>query len=704
MMPGCPGAVLVSAWLLAMAFTTLIVDPIKYPLIDAVRQGGIGPVGLARVALNALSPAMVTTFLLTALLGLGVIVAEWRTAAISRALTNPAGWLAFLAALVWFSQAFLAPGHLLMGDLGNHIALVALRLHAWMTGASPYWNNFQTLGQPVPEFYGPTTFWPMTILARVAGSPTLGTKLFLFAVHVGSGLTAFALARAYGIGRAAAFITGLVYAGSFAHLHLVLYRGVVPSALPLALLPLAFLFLHRMLLPDGHTHTAAAGLIVTASLLLMNYVPLGVVAGLFMALYAGILLVTGVADWRRLMPLALAGAAALGLAAWVLLPAILASTGNAAISGDRVLRFGLPSGEMLNHLVVWRAWRTNFGHDSSAYLGLVALGLATVGFWSLVRQSAGRPLGLAFAVIFLLSLVVRGDFLRSIIFTLLPLAILAGFGAETVFTRFTAHRSAPALLFGLLLLDNGPTALQPLARTDLGAIDAAGLMLAVKPGRTLEGTIENGIFVATGGGGAGILQLYPATFVAGGYIQLAGPAQNIAEQAANQVTADLQTLRHLSPATTTLLCDIGVARIVAINRTRLGFPDSLLADNASVHDDGPLGRVIEPACAVPSADVPAITDQRVTSDIVRATAVSAAPGSIRLPWGWYAQQNVTVNGQPVLSTSDSLGLHSVPVPAGTSDIAISPGETKGRALGRSISLTTAAILLAVPLFWRWRVR
>ena len=377
----------------------------------------------------------------------------------------------------------------------------------------------------------------------------------------------------------------------------------------------------------------------------------------------------------------------------------MASAGNAAISGDRVLYLGLPSMEMLDHLLVWRAWRTNYGHDSSAYLGLVALLLAATGLWTLVRQPGRRPLGLALGILLLLSLLVRGDFLRSIVFTLLPLAALAGFGAEAVLARFAAVRSAPALLFGLLLLDLGPTAVQPLARTDLAAVDAAGQALAAKPGRTLEGTIENGQFTASEGGGAGILQLYPARFVVGGYTQLAGPAVEVAERAAAQATADIRSLRRLSPGTAALLCEIGVARVVAADRTRMGFPAEMLAADPSVREDGPLGRVIEPACPAPGPAATVVEDQHVTSDTVRAVVDSPNAATARLPWGWYKQQHVTVNGQPVLSMPDALGLHAVPIPAGRSVVVIGPGETPGRALGRGISIAAAAALLAALVFW-----
>src|ERR1700733_1767601 len=204
--------------------TYMVIDPLKYPLAAALRQPGevAGVSGLIRLVLGQVSPSMLVLLLAAGLLGMAVIAVEWRTAGLSQAIMSgaPAGWVVFLAALFWFGHAYLVPGHLLMGDLGNHIALVALRLQALLGGHDPYWNNFQYLGQPLPEFYAPTTFWPITLIALAFHDPTLGTKLFLLLAHFGSGLAAYALAREYGVRRPGAWMAGLIYAGSFAHLHL----------------------------------------------------------------------------------------------------------------------------------------------------------------------------------------------------------------------------------------------------------------------------------------------------------------------------------------------------------------------------------------------------------------------------------------------------------------------------------------------------
>ena len=743
-------------------FTYVVVDPLKYSVIAAFRRKGsvLGRSEVIALVLNQLSIDMLVVLFVAGLLVCAVILVEWRTAGLSEAIMSAglAQWIIFLAALFWFGHAYLMPGHLLMGDFGNHIALVALRLRALREGFDPYWNNFQFLGQPVPEFYSPTTFWPITLIGLAVHDPTLATKIFLLLVHIGSGCAAYALAREYGLRRGSAWFSGLIYAGSFAHLHLILYRGTVPNALSIAILPLAFLFLHQCLTRDRPGLGATFGLAVMSASLLMNYAPFGVAAGLFMVIYVAGMLLSETARWQRLPQLVGAAVAAVALSAWVLMPAMLASRENAAIALDHVLYLGLPSAEVLNHLFVWRAWRTNYGHDSSAYLGVIAVALAGFGLWHSVQwarikmPSGQRRLAWLMVLLGLISLVLHGDFLRGIIFTLLFLAILAGIGAEAVLARFAAYRSAPALLAGLLLLDLGPTAVQPLARTDLSQIDAAGAYLAqpAQVGRTLEGTVDNGRFEATTGGGADLLQLYPAEFVVGGYLQLAGPAQNFAELAAELVGDDLRSRKELSSEALGLLCQLRVRRVVAVNRASMGLPSDIPA-----REDGPLGRVIAPACpydVVFSASTAAVGHQafdahavletasarmhldlasgvadcllvsdpiqvavngrahadarpvvgrfvvsryQVTPDRVHVALVSDRPGFVRLPQGWYRQQVVSVNGNPRQTFPDVMGLIVVPVAAGSSVIEVSPGVTPGQAVGRALSLATALALAAV---------
>jgi len=608
--PGLAALVAVSLLIALALVTWLVLDPLKYEIAGLIRQSsGAGIGAIAGAAATGLHPLQISVVLAAGGLGGLLCFLEWKTEAISTILRQagrPADLL-FVAALCWLGHSYLMPGHLLMGDLGNHIALASARIDAVLAGQSAYWTNFQALGQPLSSFYAPTTFWPITWIGLAVQDPTLATKLFLFGTHVASGLTAFALARTLWGSRTAAFVTGLGYAGSFAHLHLILYRGTVPQALSVAVLPLALLFLHRVLVGRGHITPAWLGLILAAGLLLANYLPFGVAAGLFLGLYALAFLATGGAAWRRLGPLVSAGLAACALAGFVLVPALLASSGNDKLSGERLLYFGLPSVSYLDHLLMWRAWRTNFGHDSSAYLGLVLVVLAVFGVWSALRNRVyvglRRP-AVILAGLLVLSLFLRGDYLRIAVFSLFFAATLAGLGAAVLLRQLGHRRWVPAIVIGLLLLDLGSTSIQPLGRADLGAIDQAARYLAAQrpPTRTLEGGVKAGRFVAMRGEGAGVLQLYPAEFVVGGYSQLAGPASVYGELAGRLVESDLAEQGALQEDTRTLLCLLRVSRIVAVDRTTMGMPTAI----RGTEPEGPLGLVLRPACSYQVVFAPAL--------------------------------------------------------------------------------------------------
>src|SRR6266481_921378 len=511
-------------WLAGLAaITLLVIDPAKYPLIAAVRSAGGLPSfpTLLSILHQQFGVFEYSLFVVVVILSILLVLIESFGKTISAILLSQTWMLLVLyfSLTVWFGHSYVDPGKLLLGDSAAHIVLATLRESALTQHQFPYWTNFLYLGQPLPEFYSPTSYWPIAWLATAIGDSTMATKLFMLLAHVLSGFCSFALMRQLGMTRLWAFFGGLFFVGSFAHLHQVLYRGTIPQALCFAFLPLALLFLHRVMTSQGHLNYAWIGLSFSSAALLINYLPFGIAAGFFMALFAIGLLLSGVARWARLVPVMSASAMAVVLAAFVVLPVAVASYANASLSAGHLWHFGLPTADYLNHLVIWRAWR-NFAPDSAAYLGITTIILALLGLYRAWRDpdSAAdrRTLLLIFALL-ILSVFTRGEKVRNIIFVLCFVSVLAAFGAGFVLHRSSRIRSAPAILLALLLLDLGSTAVQPLARTDLTSIEKAGYFLAGQrpPTRTLVGNIEDGRFVPADSEGQTLLQLYPAEFVTG---------------------------------------------------------------------------------------------------------------------------------------------------------------------------------------------
>ncbi|MBR0670148.1 hypothetical protein [Neoroseomonas soli] len=589
-----------SLWLIVLACVTwFVLDPVKDAVLVAWVSGGraLAWRDAAVAAAGALTAPRLALLCLAAAVTVALPVMERRRQAFSALLTE-GGWpllLAFAALVLWFGHSYLGHGLLLSGDTVAHVSMVTTRVAAIETGDDPYWTNFKRFGQPLEAFYSPTTFWPLVWLALGSG-PMAALRIFLFIAHALSGLAAYGMCRQFGFGRRAAVIAGIVYAGSFAHLHALLYRGNIPLALSLAVLPLCFLLLHRVLAAPRVTAAPLVALAVACGVLLANYTPFGVIAGIDMGLFAIALMLAGQASWRRLPALAAAAIAAGGVAAFVLVPAWLAQSEVKSVPLAELVYLEWPGLAYFDHLLVWRGWRTNMP-GAAAYLGIVAVGLAvlTVLRAALGREPPGpqRTLLRILAGLLVLSLFLRGMHVRDIGFTLLFMAVLAGAGLDHLLSRFGRRHGLTLTLAALLLLDLGSTAIQPIGRTDKGFLERAGAYLAASrpPSRYLEGRVEEGRFAYEPG--TGMLTWYAAESVGGGHVEMATPAWIHGDLAGLLVEEDLRAHGALRAETQDLLCLLRVGRIIATEPSSMGLP-TLVRDTEA---EGPLGRVLVPRCA-----------------------------------------------------------------------------------------------------------
>ena len=589
----------------AAGTTWLVIEPLRDRLLPALlAEHRPAPNELVSLALAGMGLVQWAVLGLLAGYGVACVLVEWRYRAVSAVLAGPPRLMLalFLLILLWLGHSYIGSGVLLSGDTIAHVSMLATRADAVRRGQDPTWSNWTYLGLALQSFYAPTTFWPLVRLTLLTGSPTIALRCFLLVAHVSSGLAGYALAREFKLGRLGACFAAIVYAGAFAHLHLILYRGAIPQALSAAIFPLALLFTHRI--AAGPRAAIWGGNWIALSLvtgeLLANYTPLAIVGGAHMAALALLALRWDSAP-ARLSALAAAAVAAAMLAAFVLIPAADAGSEVLPLSLGSLLTLSVPTAAYLDHLLVWRAWRTDFP-GGAAYLGVVAVGFGCFQIATAFRER--RTLTLA--GLLALSLVLSGLHVRDVTFTLAYVALLAGLGEQAVLRRFGSARrgvaaSAPAIVLLLFLLDLGSTAVQPVGRTDKGWLIAAGSFLAqqVPSTRTLPMEVRDGRIVASAG--PSLLDWQPAEFVASGHVEMATRAWIYAEEAGYMVESDLAAAPpHLQPATRELLCLLRVGRIVGVGRTAMGLP-------ASVPDtmpDGPLGRVLAPQCASPVVFAP----------------------------------------------------------------------------------------------------
>lgn len=580
------------------AITWIVFDRVKYAAISRALEPHATPGDLFYAALGALGATDIA--LLAGFLALTAIAVwiERRSRAFTRLLSEPGG--AFIAAgallVAWLGHSYFGRGYLLSGDTIAHIAMLTSQVQAITRDQFPYWTNFSYFGLPLSEYYSPTTFWPLAGLDLALGDPSLSLRLFFALTYLLSAVAMVFLAREFRLARFGILIACMAYAGSFAHLHLLLYRGAVPQALSMALLPLVLFFLHR-LLTGGRAAAAVGwfGLVLSAAGLAANYTPLAIVACVYVGLYA-----LGVAamerpNWPRWAGVAGAGAAAALLAAFVLLPAATSQSPVRPLEIREWVSLVLPNWDYFDHLLVWRAWRSNEG-GAAAYLGLSVVALAIYALWCALRErraapdSGLRPATLGLGVLLIVSFFVRGAHVRDVVFTLLFVSLLAGIGAARLLRSGRLGRSGAAILVALVLVDLGSTAVQSVGRSDKGYLDAASSYLEhlTPPSRTLEG-MTDGRKVTIGG--PGILAWHEVELVGAGHAELATPAWIFGDIAETLVERELNRDGRLSDDTNAFLCLLRVGRVVVDARNHMGAPPTIAAV-----EEGPLGRVVKTHC------------------------------------------------------------------------------------------------------------
>ncbi len=563
------------------------------------------PVMLGGV-LAVLGVADLLAALAAAGLGLWLIWLE-RRLRLSAFLLQAPGWAYAVAGtlvLAFLAHGYFNPGILLGGDSGSHISRFLEVARGLEQGALPQWTNYQYLGSPLLGFTGPLIYVVGGALDFVLHDAVLTAKILLFVADIGCGWLCYALLRRLGLSRFGASLGALAYTGSFAHLHLFLYRGVFPQAFTICFFLAVFLAAEGIMAADRPRRQwrdwalfafATGGLILT-------HQP----HAEFVALYLGVfgLASLAVGRWRLAGAVELVSAGVVGvlMSAIAVLP-ILAESGWVMIDPDAALvRCQVPTLTRLLQLVTWRNTRTTWGTDYWAYVGIVLLVLCAVGLIHTLRQklrSARTRLVVAVLPCLVLSFFLANPVVRDIMFLLLFLAIPGAVGAERVVGYFSACPRAGLAVLGLLLLDLASTSVQPVARTDKGFLVAEGRYLArVAPERrVVAGDVAPDGTVALGVGPGGDPMSYAATVqrVAGNHNMAATLVHNYAVTIVEMAQRDLNRDGRLSPAVAQLLSVLNVARIICNSPVAAGCPPRL----AGLRDDGPLGAMLPVARPTP---------------------------------------------------------------------------------------------------------
>ena len=525
-------------------------------------------------------------------LALVLLRLEVTRAGVSELLANGAGWpfwTVFLITLLWLSQAYLYPGHLLGGDTLSHVVRAVHFGRTLASGALPVWDKDFYLGVPLLQFYPPLFAWLTGGLYALIGDAALTPKLVLLAANLTGAIGMFCWMRALQLSRFAGMVGGCVYIGSWGHGHLLLYQGALPVALIMALLPLCFLAIERLLSPNGANSRIAALLALCVALLFYAHQAHAFIAGIYLALYS-------MARWAMLRRsagafLLLLAAATLGIVAAIstIVPYLAEQHWVVASAGARPPSLTWPTRQYLGWLIAWGNTRTTFGADSAAYLGYSALALACAGCLLFRCHGRWRVLLLLLSL-FLLSLSLRGLLVRDIALTVLFLSPLAALGAEGLIRLRYAHM--PAAIFALLLLDLGIVAVQPLARTDKEHQVVAGQIMAERYRNAnilLAGVSGDGQLDMIVGPMGSLPALAEVATLGGPHNHGATPVHNYLVAAAEQAERDLNRDGRLGSDTITLLAAFDIAAVVGFGSRSVGLPERI----AEARPLPGLGRVLE---------------------------------------------------------------------------------------------------------------
>lgn len=585
---------LASAFAISAAAASLVVlEKLKNAVI-ALAMAKL-PLNLSTI-LSELNPFDLLLVAIPTVVALVLIIAEIRQKTLSRFMataTDSQVFLLLTIVVALLGHAYFFPGVLLGGDTGTHIARTLEVRRGLETGALPGWTNYQYIGSPLLGFTGPLLFVISGAVDYLVKDAILSIKLILFVSHMIAGWLFFAWLRQVGIDRIGALVGAIAFAGAFAHLHLFLYRGVIPQALTIIFFLLVFICGDAVM--RGSRMFSAAGVIFSFATagLLFNHQPHALFVAIYFGTYALASILVGTfppGGVLRLVPLGIAGGL---IATGAVLPIVVEANWVMIDPEGGFLRFQIPTVQRLVNLVWWRNERTTWGIDYWAYLGIITIGLAGYGAVTSLKGQVGqsaRKAAFAFAPGMMLSLFMYNPVVRDVMFLLFFVANYAALGALRL-QRCQGGWGISAV-FACLLIDLGSTSLQPVGRSDKQFMIEAGRYLeqSAPNERIVEINITSeGKFEANMGPNAGPVSYASLVQrVAGTHNMAATHVHNYIAGTVKLVEKDLQRDRRVSPEAVSLLRMLNVSRIVCFRPMKMGCP----ADWADIQDDGPLGRIV----------------------------------------------------------------------------------------------------------------
>jgi hypothetical protein len=577
-------------------FSLVTINRVKDVVVGIVLHGGsVSPVGL----LHTLRPSDAAIGIMAAI-SMGLLVwIELRRRALSVFLRDATEIQAFSVLTIiaaWTGHAYLSPGILLGGDTATHVSRFLEVARGLDQGVLPTWTNYQYLGEPLLWFTGPLTYVVGGAIAAITGDAVIALKIFLFTSHIAAAWLFFAFMRRLDFRPVPAMIAAAGFSGCFAHLHLLLYRGVVPQALTIVGLVLLFYAAEGVMTRRGRMWANWLMVALATGGLIVNHQPHALFAAAYLALFGAVSLLLGRWQWSRLPALVLAALCGVAISAIAVLPVLVESDWVMIEPGDAYFLWHIPTLPRLGHLLLWRDTRTTWGFDYWAYLGITLVLLAIIGGWKSLSGGMGRTrlnLALATCVCLAVSLFLYNPVVRDILFLFFMLAILVGLGCERLEQNNRWAGRALLAATALVFIDIGSTSIQPVARNDKGfAIEAGRVLERHAPNERmiemdLDANGEPSVDVGPDGGPV----YYDAAIqrIAGNHNMAATHVHNYILAAEKFAETDLRRDHRLAPETRRMLELLNVTRILCQSPIASGCPATF---DGTTAEDG-LGKTLK---------------------------------------------------------------------------------------------------------------
>jgi hypothetical protein len=582
------------------AVSLITIERLKYlVLADRSMASPATMASPARLA-GALHASDYLLFATGAALGLAVLALEWRRRGLSLLLSGAAPVplvIAVAAVLLWFAHALLAPGLIVTGDGGTHVARVSHLAMAIRDQSSLYWDNYFFAGGTLLQFTGPVFHWFATALTLVLGDPTAGVKAAAVICRFAAAGFMLAYLRRAGLDRTAAVLGCLFFAGSFFVSYLLSIRSTFPQIIILATLPAMLYGIERVLAAPAIGRGWAV-LALAAIVLIGNHQPTAVMAALLLGIY--VLARIGWDGWRLapVRPLVLAAVViALG-SVYFLVPFVVERswTAEGGLSQPLISLTWPRPAELLNY-VVWD--RAGTGPVYTAYVGLSMLLCALAGAPLALRAPRERAarLWLIAAALAVVSLFLTGIYVRPSAFVFTFACIAAASSVQLLQAAFPAFTRLPVLIFALFFIDVGPTAIQPFTRTDMRPIARAGEALAERAtGERVLQVTPGGDTLLSVGPDSTPLHYARVQMLHGPHKPDATKAHNGIAAALDLVGDDLGAHDVLSPQSLLVLGMLNVGWVVGVDGPRMGLssrfagttPDPVLGSYWRIPDATPV--------------------------------------------------------------------------------------------------------------------